>query len=154
MKRIIVLLFFCSFILINAQEKKSNISTFLMFEGKAETAMNFYISLFDKSELISENRYDDSQSSMAGKIKYATFKLNGTYFMCSDSPVQHDFTFTPSISIFVECNSSDELERLFYALSEDGKVFMPLDNYGFSEKFGWVEDKFGVSWQLNFGELK
>ncbi len=65
----------------------------------------------------------------------------------------HDFTFTPSISLFVKCDSEEELETLYEKLSEGGEVAMPLDDYGFSTKFGWVQDRFGVSWQLNFGEL-
>lgn len=79
----------------------------------------------------------------------ATFSLNGQEFMCSDSFVKHDFSFTPSISIYVNCGSEEELEQLFAKLSENGKIFMPLDAYAFSKKFGWVEDRFGVSWQLN-----
>jgi len=70
--------------------------------------------------------------------------------MCIDSPVKHDFTFTPSISLYVNCESEEEINRLFKSLSQDGKVLLLLDSYGFSDKFGWLEDKFGVSWQLNF----
>jgi predicted 3-demethylubiquinone-9 3-methyltransferase (glyoxalase superfamily) len=70
--------------------------------------------------------------------------------MCSDSPIKHGFTFTPSNSTFVEFDSVAELERVFGLLSEGGQVLMPLGNYGFSERFGWVNDRFGVSWQLNF----
>jgi predicted 3-demethylubiquinone-9 3-methyltransferase (glyoxalase superfamily) len=69
--------------------------------------------------------------------------------MCSDSPVKHGFSFTPSSSTFVDFDSTSELERVFSVLSEGGQVLMPLGNYGFSEKFGWLNDKFGVSWQLN-----
>ena len=68
--------------------------------------------------------------------------------MCTDSFVKHDFTFTPAFSFFVNCDSDAEIERLCSALSEDGKVFMPLNDYGFSRKFAWVGDRFGVSWQL------
>jgi predicted 3-demethylubiquinone-9 3-methyltransferase (glyoxalase superfamily) len=56
---------------------------------------------------------------------------------------------TPAISLFVECGDQDELERLFVALAEDGEVFMPLDDYGFSRRYGWVRDRYGVPWQLN-----
>lgn len=59
------------------------------------------------------------------------------------------FTFTPSMSIFVDCENEAESNQAFQQLSEGGKVLMPLDNYGFSKKFGWVSDRFGVSWQLN-----
>jgi predicted 3-demethylubiquinone-9 3-methyltransferase (glyoxalase superfamily) len=79
----------------------------------------------------------------------ATFTLAGQTYMCIDSPVKHDFTFTPAMSLFVDCADEAELDTLFARLSEDGQVLMALDNYGFSHKFGWLADKFGVSWQLN-----
>ena len=69
--------------------------------------------------------------------------------MCIDSSVKHDFAFTPAISFFITCDSEAEIDNLFAKLSEDGGVFMPPDNYGFSKKFAWVSDRFGVSWQLN-----
>jgi predicted 3-demethylubiquinone-9 3-methyltransferase (glyoxalase superfamily) len=69
--------------------------------------------------------------------------------MCSDSFVAHDFSFTPSFSVWIETESEDELERLFAALADGGSTLMPLDNYGFSRRFGWVNDRFHVSWQLN-----
>ncbi len=80
----------------------------------------------------------------------ATFELNGKQFICSDSYVKHAWTFSPAISMYVECRTEEELNKLFDKLSEDGIVYMPLDNYGFSTKFGWVGDRFGVTWQLNF----
>jgi predicted 3-demethylubiquinone-9 3-methyltransferase (glyoxalase superfamily) len=67
--------------------------------------------------------------------------------MCTDSSVRHAFDFTPSSSLFVECGSEAELERLAAALGENGQV--PLGDYGFSKRFVWVNDRFGVSWQLN-----
>jgi len=79
----------------------------------------------------------------------ARFKLNGKEVLCSDSYIKHEWTFTPGVSMFVECRTVSELERLFEKLSEGGQVMMPLDNYGFSQKFGFVEDGFGISWQLN-----
>ena len=63
--------------------------------------------------------------------------------------MKHDFTFTPSISIFVDCDDEAELEEVFEQLSRGGEVLMPIDDYGFSAGFGWVSDRFGVSWQLN-----
>jgi predicted 3-demethylubiquinone-9 3-methyltransferase (glyoxalase superfamily) len=69
--------------------------------------------------------------------------------MLLDSPVRHDFTFTPAFSLFVECDSEDQIRWLSEQLSEEGRVFMPLEGYGFSRLFTWVGDRFGVSWQLN-----
>jgi len=80
---------------------------------------------------------------------HGIFDLNGNQFMCSDSPPIHDWGFTPAVSNYFECKDEAELERLFSKLSENGSVTMPLNNYGFSQKFGWVIDQFGMSWQLN-----
>ncbi|MER6564234.1 VOC family protein [Streptomyces sp. NPDC001027] len=125
------------------------ITTFLMFQGNAEDAMNFYISLFDDAEVVGISRYGAAGPGKEGSVQHATFSLAGEEFMCIDSPVQHDFTFTPAVSLFVQCQDEAELDRLFAALAEQGAVLMPLGDYGFSPRFGWVNDRFGVSWQLN-----
>jgi predicted 3-demethylubiquinone-9 3-methyltransferase (glyoxalase superfamily) len=125
------------------------IITHLMFEGVAEEAMNFYVSLFADSEINQVDRYGPGEPGAEGTVKIAAFTLAGQEFLCIDSPVKHAFTFTPSISLFVNCESEAELERVFAQLSAGGKVLMPVANYGFSTKFGWTNDRFGVSWQLN-----
>jgi predicted 3-demethylubiquinone-9 3-methyltransferase (glyoxalase superfamily) len=125
------------------------ITTFLMFEGNAEEAMNFYISLFDDAEVLSLTRYGAGGPGREGSIQHATFSLAGQHLMCIDSPAEHDFTFTPAISLFVQCGSEAEIDRLHAALAEQGMELMPLGAYGFSARFGWVNDRFGVSWQLN-----
>ena len=79
----------------------------------------------------------------------ATFELDGNLFMCSDSPAVHDWDFSPAVSSYLECDDEAEMARLFSKLAENGNVTMPLNNYGFSQKFCWVIDQFGVSWQLN-----
>ena len=125
------------------------ITTFLMFEGGAEEAMNFYLSLFDDAEVVAITRYGAEGPGPEGSVMHATFALAGQQIMCSDSFVHHEFSFTPSVSLFVDCADEAELERLYTALSEKGAVLMPLGEYGFSRKFGWVNDRYGVSWQLN-----
>ncbi|MDM5193725.1 VOC family protein [Bacillus hominis] len=124
------------------------ITTFLMFEGKAEEAMNLYTTLFNQSEIISISRYDENGPGKEGTVIYATFTLNGQEFMCIDSYVKHDFTFTPAMSLYVTCETEEEIETVFHKLAQDGKVLMPLGSYPFSKKFGWLNDKYGVSWQL------
>lgn len=131
------------------ENSNQKISTFLMFEGKAEEAMNFYTSLFMGSEIKSITRYGANEEGIEGTVKHAIFSLNDQEFMCIDSFVKHEFTFTPSISLFVNCDTEEEVDVLFDKLSQGGAVLMPLATYGFSKKFGWVADKFGVSWQLN-----
>jgi predicted 3-demethylubiquinone-9 3-methyltransferase (glyoxalase superfamily) len=122
---------------------------FLMFEGKAEEAMNFYTSLFPGSKIEDVVRYGPGNPGPVGTIMKASFIVGGQKILCTDSFVHHAFTFTPSFSLFVDCESEDEIRRLAAALSENGGVLMPLDNYGFSRQFAWVNDRFGVSWQLN-----
>ena len=125
------------------------VATHLMFEGAAEKAMNLYVSLFHGSGITRVERYGLGEQGAEGTIKRAEFTLCGHHLICIDSPIKHAFTFTPSMSIFVDCENDAELNQAFKQLSEGGKVLMPLDNYGFSQKFGWVSDQFGVSWQLN-----
>ena len=123
---------------------------FLMFqEGKAEEAMNYYTSLIEDSEITKIVRYGANESGDEGTVMQATFTLKGQEFMCIDSNVKHQFTFTPSFSIFVTCSTEEELDTLYQNLSEGGETLMPLGDYGFSKKFGWLNDHFGVSWQLN-----
>jgi predicted 3-demethylubiquinone-9 3-methyltransferase (glyoxalase superfamily) len=127
----------------------NKITPFLMFEGRAREALDFYISVFPQSEIVSV-AYNEPEGPEAERtIQLASFSLNGQMFMCIDSPINHDFTFTPAVSFYVACDSEEEITGYFEKLSAAGQVLMPLDQYPFSEKFAWVADKFGVSWQLN-----
>ena len=126
-----------------------SVTTFLMFDAVAEQAMNLYVSLFKGSEITRIDRWGPGEQGAEGTIKGAQVKLLGHDLMFFDSPVKHAFTFTPAISLFVECESEAELDAAFATLSEGGVVLMGLANYGFSRKFGWTNDRFGVSWQLN-----
>lgn len=119
------------------------ITPFLMFDGQAGPAIEFYTSLFEQAEVTAINHYDN------GKVQHATLQLAGREWRVIDNPGPQDFTFTPSFSLFVDCDSEEELDRLYAALSEGGSVLMPPDNYGFSRKFCWVSDRFGLSWQIN-----
>ena len=122
---------------------------FLLFEGQAEAAMNFYTSLFGNSEVVRITRYGPDQPGEEGTVMHALFTLGSQEFMCIDSNISHEFTFTPSMSSYVQCESADEIDRLFAALSEGGNVMMALDSYPFSARYAWISDRFGVSWQLN-----
>jgi predicted 3-demethylubiquinone-9 3-methyltransferase (glyoxalase superfamily) len=128
-------------------------TTFFMFvgkqHGKADEAIHFYVSLFRNSKVVNIERYGAGEGGSEGTVKHAVFMLNGQEYMAMDSSLAHNFTFTPAISIFVTCETEEEIDTLFKELSDSGSVFMDLNKYPFSEKFGWVEDKFGVSWQLN-----
>ena len=126
------------------------VTSFLMFQDdNAEEAMNYYTSLIEDSQITSVVRYGSNESGKEGTVMQATFTLKGQEFMCIDSNVKHQFSFTPSFSIFVTCDTEEELNNLYQKLIEGGQALMPLGDYGFSKKFGWLNDRFGVSWQLN-----
>ncbi|MGM0838045.1 MAG: VOC family protein [Bacillota bacterium] len=126
------------------------VTPFLMFQNAdAEEAMNYYTSLIEDSEIKSIVRYGPNESGDEGTVMHAIFSLKGQEFMCIDSNVKHAFSFTPSFSIFVTCDTEEEIDTLFEKLSVDGQALMPIGDYGFSKKFGWLNDRFGVSWQIN-----
>jgi predicted 3-demethylubiquinone-9 3-methyltransferase (glyoxalase superfamily) len=124
--------------------------TFLTFQGGAATAaLDFYRDVFTDFELVEIEHYGPGEGGPEGTVKVAKFRLANSEFSCADSPVDHAWGFTPAVSLWIECDDVDELERLFTRLSDGGVVFMPLDNYGFSSRFGWVGDRYGLTWQLN-----
>ncbi len=127
----------------------TKIRPFLMFQGNAEEAMNFYVSLFPGGEIIDIVRYGPGEAGAEGTVMTASFSIGSQTVMCIDSPVKHDFTFTPAFSLFVDCEAEEEIRRLSSVLAEGGATLMPLDEYGFSRRFAWVSDRYGVSWQLN-----
>jgi predicted 3-demethylubiquinone-9 3-methyltransferase (glyoxalase superfamily) len=127
----------------------AKITTFLMFEGRAEEAITFYTGLFDDAGVVSMAKYGPEGPGPEGSVQHAVFTLAGQPYMAIDSFVQHGFTFTPSISLWVDCASEEEIDRLYASLAEGGAELMALGDHGFSRKFGWVNDRFGVSWQLN-----
>ena len=135
-------------------------SPFLTFVGdqcgKAQEAITFYTSIFPNSEIKRIIKYLEGEPGGTPElIKYGVFTLNGTDYMVSESNYNHAWSFTPGVSLFVECTSEKEIQNLFDQLSSDGgMVMIPLDsygkeNYGFGKKFGWVQDRYGISWQLN-----
>jgi predicted 3-demethylubiquinone-9 3-methyltransferase (glyoxalase superfamily) len=119
------------------------LTPFLMFQnGEAEEAVTFYTGLFADGEVVSLDRTPE------GGVQLAVFSLAGQQVRCIDSPPVHEFGFTPSVSLFVRCDSREELDELWAGLVEGGSALMPLDDYGFGP-FGWTDDRFGVSWQLS-----
>ena len=111
--------------------------------------MQLYVALFRGSRIGQVVRYGPGEQGPEGSIKRADFILAGQSVICIDSPVKHAFTFTPSVSLYVECENEEELDTVFEQLSKGGEVMMPPDDYGFSKKFCWLSDRFGVSWQLD-----
>lgn len=120
----------------------------LMFQdGRAEEAMTFYIDLFG-GEVLASQHYGAEHPEMAGKLQLATFRIADLRLNIMDSAPVHEFGFTPAISLSFVCESEEELEAFYGALLTDGFAMMPKDDYGFGP-FGWVADRFGVSWQLS-----
>jgi predicted 3-demethylubiquinone-9 3-methyltransferase (glyoxalase superfamily) len=137
---------------------KSN-TTFLTFVGKnfgkAEEAVRFYISLFEDAELKTIRYFEKGEvGGEEGAVKHASFRMGGQDYMAIDSNLAHGFNFSPAISIYVNCESGAEIDSLYQNLMEGGHAMMPIGYYGFSEKFAWVADRYGVSWQLNLGRLQ
>lgn len=133
---------------------KQKITPFLWFHSQAEEAMKFYTSLFKNSRIINIKRYPDGplegpMQGMEGKVLTGVFELAGLQFMALDGgPI---FSFTPAVSFFVNCETEAEIDGIWAALSVGGSSLVPLQEYPFSKKFGWLEDQYGLSWQLSLG---
>jgi predicted 3-demethylubiquinone-9 3-methyltransferase (glyoxalase superfamily) len=131
------------------------ITPFLWFDKDSDEAMKFYASIFDNSKIVDVNYYPSGYTEgplagMEGKVINGIFELSGQRFMCLDGgPI---FKFNPSTGFFVNCETAEDVERYYSKLVEGGNVMMPLDKYPFSEKFAWISDKYGVSWQMNIGK--
>lgn len=125
----------------------TSVSTHIMFQGAAHEAVALYQSVFP--EFVVQRKELHEEGDLKGKLRLAHVKFAGHDLIVFDSPPVHNFTFTPSMSLFVEFDDDAKLRKAFETLSQEGAVAMPLDDYGFSPLFGWVQDRFGVSWQLS-----
>ncbi|MDR8393730.1 VOC family protein [Aliifodinibius sp. S!AR15-10] len=137
-------------------KRPKKITSCLWFDDQAEEAANFYVSLFDDSEIGMITNYVEAGQEIhgkeAGSVMTVDFELAGTKFVALNGGPH--FTFTPAISFFVVCETETEVEHLWEKLSEGGKPLMKLGEYGWSKKYGWVEDRYGLSWQLSLGKLE
>ncbi|MFJ7951053.1 VOC family protein [Lysinibacillus sp. NPDC096418] len=120
-------------------------TTFLMFQGQANAAIQQYKEWFKDLTVESLTYMENSQ-----QVAMAVLNLKGLKVMVNDSVIKHNFTFTPATSIFVECETLEEIDNLAAEVLVDGQALMPLGHYGFSEKFAWIQDRFGVSWQFTY----
>lgn len=115
----------------------------LWFDKEADEASRFYLSLFEGSILKDKTILSGTPS---GSVDMITIELAGQEFMLlSAGPL---FKFTPAVSFRIACSSSEEVEGLWGKLIEKGAALMPLDTYPFSQKYGWLVDKYGLSWQI------
>lgn len=127
------------------------ITPYLWFNDQLEKAIHFYISIFDNSRLIQLNKYESADPANPSIVE-ASFQLEGqTFYGLNGGPM---FSFTPAISFFVSCRNEQEVTDLWDKLSVQGTVLMELGTYPFSEKYGWLKDQFGVSWQIGVWNKK
>ena len=112
------------------------ITPFLWFDGKAEEAMNLYVSIFKNSKVVSVTRWGEGGPGPKGTVMSATFDLEGQRFHALNGGPQ--FTFSPAISLFVNCETQQEVDELWDKLSAGGE----------KQRCGWLKDKFGLSWQI------
>jgi predicted 3-demethylubiquinone-9 3-methyltransferase (glyoxalase superfamily) len=119
----------------------------LWFDHQAEEAVKLYTSLFQNSKIEALSYYGENMPLPAGTVLTVSFSLAGLNFLALNGGPEYQFT--PAVSFFVLCQSEAEIDRLWNQLCEGGTVLMELDQYPFSEKFGWLNDRYGVSWQLN-----
>jgi predicted 3-demethylubiquinone-9 3-methyltransferase (glyoxalase superfamily) len=133
---------FCVSWQVNLKSRTQKITPFLMFvgeqHGKAEEAMNLYMSLFERSRIVSFERYDEGEEAPEGTVKHAAFLLDGQEFMAIDSNYDHQFTFTPAISFFVNCETQEDVDKLWDTFADGGE----------KQPCGWVTDRYGVTWQV------
>ena len=129
------------------------ITPFLWFEDKCEEAMNYYISVFGSgSKIVNIKRYPTDMQvgplpNMGGKVLTGVFELLGQRFMALDGGPF--FKFNPTVSFIINCDTPEEVDAYWKKLSEgSSSVLMPLQKWPFSERYGWLNDKYGVSWQI------
>jgi predicted 3-demethylubiquinone-9 3-methyltransferase (glyoxalase superfamily) len=112
------------------------ITPFLWFDGKAEEAMRFYVSIFKNSKVGAVTRYGDAGPGPKGTVMVVTFQLDGQEFIALNGGPQ--FTFSPAISFVVNCETQEEVDAFWEKLSEGGEKL----------QCGWLRDKYGLSWQI------
>jgi predicted 3-demethylubiquinone-9 3-methyltransferase (glyoxalase superfamily) len=112
------------------------ITPFLWFDGKAEEAMNFYVSIFKNAKIVGVTRYGEAGPGPKGTVMTAKFELDGQEFVALNGGPQ--FTFTEAISFVVNCATQQEVDEFWEKLSEGGE----------KSRCGWLKDKYGLSWQV------
>lgn len=117
---------------------------FLTYDGQAFEALEYYKDVFQNFDIIQLINYDSSN-----KIQQAVIQIGNMRLMLRDSEVPSEFTFTPSMSVYIECEDLNEIEVLYRKLKKNGAIHIPLDDYQMSRRYASIQDQFGVSWELN-----
>ena len=143
----------------NSELSKSvnqKIIPFIWFEDKAEEAVSFYMSAFRDSKTGRVTRYDETSAKASGRsegsVMTVDFQIEGMRFTAING--EPAYRLNPSVSFYISCTTGEEIDELWSKLSEQGEVMMKLDKYPFNDQYGWVRDKFGVSWQLILSEAR
>ena len=131
---------------------KQKITPFLWFDRQAEEAAKFYTSVFKNSRVVNITRYGEAGAKASGRtegtVMTIEFEIEKQKFVAlNGGPL---FKFTPAVSFLVACNTKEEVDAIWEKLSEGGTALMELGEYPFSEKYGWTQDKYGLSWQVMF----
>ena len=129
------------------------VTTFLMFNGNAEEAINLYMDAFEDAEILSMVKYDEESGEMAGAVQHAIFRIKDQVLMAIDNINGVDIEITPAMSLYVTVDNAMEMERLFSKLKSGGAILMPKTEMppNFKE-FTWIVDRFGVNFQLALPE--
>ena len=132
------------------ESNNQKITPNVWFDDQAEEATKFYTAIFNDSRILNTSHYTDAgqevHSQPEGRVMTIEFELDGQGFVALNGGPQ--FTLNPSISFIVNCSTKEEVDELWEKLSDGGEVLMPLDAYPFSDRYGWIQDRYGVSWQL------
>lgn len=121
----------------------------LTFNGNAHDAVRFYQEVFRDSEVKYLQMYEET-SDMAGLVRLAVISIQGQFIRMSDNRIPNEFQFTPSMSYFIDCLTLDEAELYYRKLKRNGAILVSFDDYGTRDYFGWVQDQYGVCWQINY----
>lgn len=136
---------------METNKSKQKITPFLWFEDRAEEALEFYASIFPNSRIDFLHRWPKGSDFPEGTVRTASITLDGFTLYAFDAPPMADFN--TSISFFVTLETRDQVDAVWTELSKDGQVLMDLDSYSWSPRYGWVIDRFGISWQINMGKI-
>jgi len=131
------------------------ITPFLWFHNNAEEAVNYYTSIFENSKTLKVLRYDEASAKASGRpvgsVLTVSFQLEGEKFTALNGGPH--FKINPSTSFFVYCESEEKINNLYNKLSDGGTALMPIGKYDWSERYAWIVDKFGLSWQLDVDKI-
>ncbi|MFD2831497.1 VOC family protein [Corticicoccus populi] len=121
----------------------------LTFNGNALEAVHFYQDTFRDAELKLLQMHDE-ESHMSGQVMQAVLSVQGQMIQLNDNQIPNEFKFTPSMSFLIDTFTLDEAENYYRKLKRNGAILVPFDDYGSRDYFGWVQDQYGVCWQINF----